>query len=129
MEKEDYLRVMYSLLLEKKQIKSVDIASNLKISKPSVSEMLKKLSKLKLIKINPYSKVKFTSQGLKQARQIAHHHKTINKFAKHILKHNKFQSLKLAHELEHLSPLTIEKLNKFMDELHKPASKMPSYIG
>ncbi|MFH1501190.1 MAG: metal-dependent transcriptional regulator [archaeon] len=127
--KEDYLRIMYQLYLERKEVKSVDISKTLNISKPSVSEMLRKLAKQKLIKVKPYSKVQFTSEGLKYAKRLNHHHETVKRFAKHILKHSEKPASDLAHELEHLSPQSIDRLNKFMDNLHSPPKNLPPYIG
>ena len=62
--REDYLRAIFCLN-EKgtDKIKSIDIVKFLSISKPAVSEMLKKLKKEKLIEMNPYSDISLTYTG------------------------------------------------------------------
>ena len=70
---EDYLRTIYDLYENEndktKGMKSIDVAKGLKISKPSVSGMLKKLAKEGFIKAKPYSNIFFTVKGLRGARR------------------------------------------------------------
>ena len=134
--KEDYLRIIYELGGEK--VKSIDIAKKLGISKPSVSEMLKKLAKDKLIESESYGKIFLTKEGIKEAKKIADRHHIIKKFARHILKHKEDKVHDIAHKLEHhFSPESIKKLESWLDKnldklealeaIEKPS--LPSYIG
>jgi len=119
---EDYLRAMY-LIYENQTdkslgIKSVDIAKELKISKPSVSEMTKKLAKKGLVRSKPYSNVFFTEKGLNEARRITHSHRLIEVFLKNSLGCKKEEVHEYAHKLEHaFSEDLIKKLDKFLKNL------------
>lgn len=113
--KEDYLRVMYELYEKEDCIKSVDIAFILKVTKSSVSQMIKKLANERLIITKPYSKIKFTSKGLKKAKQLMHNHRVIEVFLKDILKYDIKKVHEEAHKLEHaFSEDSIERLDKFL---------------
>lgn len=112
---EDYLIVMYRLHEKDKQIRSVIIAKQLKISKASVSEMLKKLKKQKIVNMNLYSTVTFTKKGLNMAKKIVFKHRVIEVFLKDVLKCNSRDIHLEAHKLEHaFSDKTIKKLAKFL---------------
>ena len=117
---EDYLRTIYSLYEKQedksKGIKSVDIAGELKISKPSVSKMITKLVSKKYLKAKPYSDIYFTEKGLKEAKRIMHNHRVIEVFLRDVLDCNLSKVHGEAHQLEHtFSEYTIKKLDKFLN--------------
>ena len=124
---EDYLRTIYSLYEKDKTkgIKSIGIANELSISKPSVSEMIKKLVKGRLVKADPYSDIFFTEKGLKEARRIMHNHRIIEVFLKNILKYDLRKVHEEAHRLEHaFSEESIRRLDKFLNHpKQSPAGK------
>ena len=118
--KEDYLRTMYGLYekLDSKEegITSVNIAKELKITRPSVSGMLKKLAENGYIKFTPYSKIFFTSKGLKEAQRVMHNHRVIEVFLKKILKFDLSKVHEEANILEHaFSEESIKRLDKFLN--------------
>ena len=114
---EDYLRTMYILCEEGKEgIKSVEVAKELNISKPSVSEMLRKLDKKGFVKVKPYSDVLLTKKGLKEAKRVTHNHRVIEVFLKDVLKYNLKDVHEEAHRLEHaFSQESIKRLDKFLE--------------
>ena len=117
---EDYLRTIYSLYEKSKDksrgIKSVEIAKSLKITKPTVSRIIKKLTKQKYLISEIYSKIYFTKKGLKEAKRIMHNHRVIEVFLKNILGCDIRRIHKEAHKLEHtFSEYTIRKLDKFLN--------------
>ena len=65
--KEDYLRTIYHLSEEhqKNEVSSVHLCKCLKVSKSSVSEMLRKLIRDHLVKDFFYGKIKLTAKGKK----------------------------------------------------------------
>ena len=65
---------------EKEQIKSVDIASKLGVSKPAVNKAMNELNNLNLIKKSNYSNIKLTSDGRKLAQKIYDKHVLIYNF-------------------------------------------------
>lgn len=102
--KEDYLRAIYYFAEEqenKKEVSSVDIQRYLNISKSSVSEMIRKLARKKLIHSELYGKVKLTKKGLFIATDITRKHRIIEVFLKVILKIKNGMIHKEAHQLEH----------------------------
>jgi DtxR family transcriptional regulator, Mn-dependent transcriptional regulator len=117
--KEDYLRTIFFLYEklddEKKGVSSVDIAKKLGISKPSVSEMLKKLKKKGYVKFIPYSKVFLTKKGLNEAKRVMHNHRIIEVFLKKVLKYELSKVHDEANRLEHaFSEESIKRLEKFL---------------
>jgi len=117
---EDYLRTMYYFYEKEeakaKGIKSVDIAKELKVSKPSVSEMVGKLVKREFVKANPYSNISFTKKGLKEAKRVMHNHRVIEVFLRDVLKYDLSQVHEEAHRLEHaFSEESIKRLDKFLN--------------
>ncbi len=121
---EDYLRTMYQLYEEEKDktkgIKSIDIAKNLKISKPSVSEMVRKLAERGFVKSNPYSNIFFTKKGLKESQRVMHNHRVIEVFLKNILNYGLNQVHEEANHLEHaFSDESIKRLDIFLSNPKK----------
>ena len=116
--REDYLRAIYHLMEENKEVRSVGVADYLNVSKPSVSEMLKSLDKDGLIQYKKYSKVKFTRKGLGHAKNLTARHRIIETFLQDTLKINPDAIHEEAHRLEHaFSSESIEKIRKM---LHNP---------
>jgi len=114
---EDYLRAIYNLYEKNKQnVISVDVANYLNISKSAVSKMFKKLLKQKLIKMSPYSSIKFTTKGLREAKELTRKHRVIEVFLVNILKVKKNKMHGEAHKLEHaFSDKSIKKLATFLN--------------
>lgn len=118
--KEDYLRTVYylheKLDCKEKGVRSVDIAKNLNITRPSVSAMLKKLAKSSHIKYKPYSNIFFTGKGLKEAKRVMRNHRVIEVFLKKILKYDLSKVHEEAHRLEHaFSEESIKRLDEFLN--------------
>tara|TARA_Y100000294_G_C8527965_1_gene325731 strand:+ start:54 stop:452 length:399 start_codon:yes stop_codon:yes gene_type:complete len=117
---ENYLRAIYHLKEENKEIRSVELADYLDISKASVSEMLRSLFEKGLIKDPRYKEVELTKKGLNQAINFTNKHRIIERFLQDILKISKNKIHEEAHKLEHtFSEESITKLNSL---LNKPKS-------
>ena len=124
--KEDYLRGLYILEEEKGELKSIDLAHYLNVSKPSVSEMAKELDKEGLISYKRYSKLNFTSKGRKLAKKLTSKHRLIELFLKNILKLNSKNVHEEAHRLEHaFSEESISKLRKLLGNPKKDPHGKP----
>lgn len=115
---EDYLRAIYHLWeTDNKNIRSIDIVKELNISKPAVSEMLRKLVVKKYIKMSPYSNISLTKKGLRQSQELTYKHRIIEVFLKEVLKISNKNIHKEAHKLEHaVSNEVIKKLAKFLKD-------------
>ena len=113
--KEDYLRGIYHLMEDDTNVKSVDLADYLNITKPSVSEMLQQLNREGLVEYKKYSKLKFTSKGKKIAQKLTFKHRIIESFLKNMLRINSEGIHEEAHRLEHaFSDEAIEKLRRLL---------------
>jgi len=82
---EEYLEALYKLREEGRQAKTTDIASRLKVSAASVTEMLKKLADSGYVKHESYRGVTLTEKGLKAARKITRKHRLLERFLHDIL--------------------------------------------
>ena len=127
--REDYLRGLYVLHEEKNELRSVDLAEYMKVSKPSVSEMLRELDADGLVEYKKYSKIKFTKKGMSAARKLTTKHRIIELFLTKTLKRDKKEVHEEAHRLEHaFSDESIDKLrallgNPQVDPHGKPIPK------
>ncbi len=113
--KEDYLGEIYRLqFCNNRATKITEIALALKVSKPSVSEMVRKLSKEGLLDFEKYGAVTLTKKGIKEARDVVRKHQLLEVFFSKILKiKKKFHSE--AHNVEHgLSGEAADKLEKVL---------------
>ena len=124
--KEDYLRGLYILEEEKGEIKSIDLAHYLNVSKPSVSEMVRELNKEGMISYKKYSKIKFTAKGKKIAQKLTSKHRLIEIFLKNMLKIRSNNVHQEAHRLEHaFSDESILKLRKILGNPKKDPHGKP----
>ncbi|MGO1469180.1 MAG: metal-dependent transcriptional regulator [Tissierella sp.] len=114
--REDYIKAIYELGGEKNRIGTKDIASALKISQPSVSEMLKKLVEEGYIEYKVYKGVKLTEKGRKEALHIKKRHLLWEVFLVEKLGYDWEDVHEEAEVLEHItSPQLEERLEKYLD--------------
>ncbi|MDO8667707.1 MAG: metal-dependent transcriptional regulator [bacterium] len=112
--REDYLRAIYHLEEEQHnpQVDSINLCKYLKVAKPSVSEMLKKLKQLRLIEHASYKKIRLTPKGKRESILVTKKHRIIESFLFEILHLNPTLIHKEAHKLEHaFSDKAIAKIN------------------
>lgn len=100
---------------KKEGVRSIDVAESLGITKPSVSVMVRKLSKKDFLKIKPYSNIHFTERGMKEAKRITHNYRVIEVFLTKVLGYDKRGIDREAHRLEHaFSQEAIRRLDNFL---------------
>ena len=113
--KEDYLRSIYHLMEENQDVKSVDVAEYLNVTKPSVSEMLRNLDNDGLIQYKKYSKIKLKKKGYNLAQNLTARHRIIETFLRDTIKLNPQKIHYEANKLEHgFSDESIMKLSKLL---------------
>ena len=119
--REDYLRVMYELYEKNKEdLKSVDVAKKLGVTKSSVSQMIKKFNNEKLILTEPYSDIRFTKKGINKAKHLMYTHRVIEVFLKDFLKYDIKEIHDEAHRLEHaFSEESIQRIDKILNKPKK----------
>ncbi|GAH16221.1 unnamed protein product [marine sediment metagenome] len=77
---EDYLEAIWNLQDKKGYVKAKDIADKLEVTRPSVSEMIKKLSENEYIVYEKYGGIVFTAKGKKLAQEIKKRHTLLVEF-------------------------------------------------
>ena len=74
---EDYLKVIFQLEEEEATVTTQSIAARLQVQSPSVTNMVKRLAELKLVKHTPYRGVVLTETGRKAALEVIRHHRLL----------------------------------------------------
>ena len=97
---EDYLKAIF-LLSKDDSASTKDIATRLKVSPASVTNMLKKLSELKLVEYESYRGVSLTHAGRKIALEVLRHHRLIETYLAEALGYDWDEVHDEAERLEH----------------------------
>ncbi len=109
---EEYLEtILYLIKKNNAPAKTKQIADELNVSQPSVTEMVQKLSNEGFVKYKPYYGVEFTEKGALEAARIKRKHQVLEKFLVDVLD----VDTKIAHseacELEHsVSDMVLERI-------------------
>lgn len=119
MKQEDYLETIYNLQKKLGYVRLSDVAKELQLSKPSVTQMMQRLEKDGCAIYRPYSPLKLTTKGRKIGKQIADRHQVLAEFFT-LLNIPKKTQEKDIHGIEHhLSKTTLEQLKKVTKFLRK----------
>lgn len=111
--REDYIKAIYELGGNLNQVSNKNIAETLKISAPSVSEMIKKLLREGFVDYELYKGVKLTEYGIKEAMKIRRRHLLWEVFLVEKLGYSWEEIDEEAEKLEHV---TSEKLEERLDK-------------
>lgn len=113
---ENYLRIIYHLSAGSDEPVTTNAIADAMSTKPaSVSDMLKRLSKKKVIDYMKYKGVRLTDKGEKIALRLIRKHRLWEVFLVRKLKFNWDEVHAVAEQLEHIdSSLMIERLDEFL---------------
>ncbi len=117
---ENYLETI--LLLEKKTgyVRSIDVATELGFSKPSVSRAMSILKSDGFISIETDGQIKLTESGYEKAQNVYERHILIRNFLHIVLGVDKGTSEQDACRIEHIiSDETYQRLKIFVDKLNE----------
>lgn len=104
--KEEYLETLYKLSLEDDSpVKTGEIAKDLNVSSPSVTEILPKLEEEGYVVYRPYHGVELTEKGLKEGRRIVRTHRVLEVFLEEFFDISDDEMHEKACELEHIFDL------------------------
>ena len=105
---EDYLEMILMLKEEKGEVRSIDIAAGLNVTKPSVSYAMKHLRENGYIEMDKDSLITLTAAGMQIVQKIYTRHKVIRQFLMQIAVNESDAGVD-ACEIEHvISPATFE---------------------
>ncbi len=112
--KEDYLKALYSLSLKGEGVKTTDLAIEMGVSTPTISDMVKKLDARGWLNYERYKPLKLTKEGMLYASQIIRRHRLSEMFLTEVMGFGWEEVHDIAEEIEHLS--SVKFFNR-MDEL------------
>ncbi|MCI8911570.1 MAG: metal-dependent transcriptional regulator [Clostridia bacterium] len=114
---EDYLEAILFIEEEKGIVKSVDIATYLGVSKPSVNKALTILQEMGYVSKPNYSQVTITQEGRKKAKAVAQKHSALTRLLTDVLGVSEEVAEKDACKIEHdISEETTQKLIAFLQK-------------
>lgn len=74
---EDYIKAIYALSQAEKPVTTNGLADRLGVSAASVTNMMKRLARLRLVRHEPYRGVELTEAGEKVALEVIRHHRLL----------------------------------------------------
>jgi len=112
---EDYLEVVYELIIRKGYARPSDIAEGLGVSTPSVTGMLQRLHRMELIVYERYRGLTLTPKGERLAKNVQQRHLTILKFLRVFGIEEKVAKEDAEGIEHHVHAKTIERMGNFVD--------------
>ncbi len=117
---EDYLKHIYVLDQDRKEVRVTDIAASLGISKPSVNRAVNTLKEMGYIQHEHYGTILLTEEGMAAAKNVLDTYKVVNRFLVDVLGVDEETAEKEAHLIEHdISKGTRKKMKKFSKKKSK----------
>lgn len=114
---ENYLEVIYHLSEKKETVRSVDIATEIGISRPSVFRALENLRAQGFIEKEYYGEVRLTESGIRKAEDIIYKHNVITEFLMKSIRLERSAAETDACRIEHIiAPETVAKMAEFNEK-------------
>ena len=82
---QDYLKALYSLAPNGEAVATSRLAARLAVSPPSVTNMLVRLAKVRLVRHTPRGGARLTPKGRRQAVEMVRRHRILETFLVHVL--------------------------------------------
>jgi len=101
-EKENYLKAFYKLEEKKNEISVTALSKYFKVSKSTVSNMIKKLVKMGFVDTEPYKEILLTNAGKKKAVEIISKHRLIELYLVNKMGFELDEVHEIAEEIEHI---------------------------
>lgn len=112
---ENYIKTIFHLQQKDGNVTTNELANHLKAKPASITDMLKKLKRRKLVHYKPYQGFRLSANGNKVAIEIIRRHRLWEFFLSDKLKFNWDEVHEMAEQLEHLSnKKLIDKLDEFL---------------
>lgn len=114
---EDYLEAIYNVHTKKGYIRVKDLACELDVRCPSVTEMLKKLVLLQLITYEKYGGILLTEKGAQVARAVKDRHDTLVSLLTLSGVPDDIANKDACVMEHHLSPISLERLKQLVSDI------------
>ncbi len=112
---ENYLKALYHLTADKKEVTVNELAKKMDLKMPSVTSMMQKMADEKLIKYEKYKPIKLTDKGRKMAGLIIRKHRLTEMFLVNVMNFGWEEVHEIAEQIEHIkSPAFFNKMDKML---------------
>lgn len=129
---ENYLKALFTLANKKGEVNVNDLSKRLQIKMPSVTSMMKKLAKKKLVNYESYKPLRLTEKGKKEAAAIIRKHRLTEMFLVQKMGFGWEDVHPIAEQIEHIqSPSFFEKMDELLGfpKLDPHGSPIPDKNG
>lgn len=112
---ENYLKALYNIANEAGEVNVAELSKSLDIKMPTVTSMMKKLAKKKLVYYESYKPLRLTEKGKKEAGLIIRKHRLTEMFLVDKMKMGWEDVHDIAEQIEHIqSPVFFEKMDELL---------------
>ncbi|MGI6197970.1 MAG: metal-dependent transcriptional regulator [Candidatus Cloacimonadaceae bacterium] len=108
---EDYLEVIYNIIVVDETAKAKDIAVKMQVKAPSVTGALRQLADRGLVNYSPYGQITLTKEGVEVAQEVAKRHRVLKDFLIRVLSIDEPEADVVACQMEHA--VTTEVMDRF----------------
>lgn len=119
---ENYLKTLYHLSVDKKEVSVNELAKKMELKMPSVTNMMQKMADERLIKYEKYKPIRLTEKGKKIAGLIIRKHRLTEMFLVNVMNFGWEEVHEIAEQIEHIQSV---KFFQKMDEILGFPSKDP----
>ena len=116
MTEENYLKALFNISNKTGEVNVAELSKSLDIKMPTVTSMMKKLAKKKLVYYESYKPLRLTEKGKKEAGLIIRKHRLTEMFLVNKMKMGWEDVHDIAEQIEHIqSPVFFEKMDEMLD--------------
>jgi len=112
---ENYLKALFNIADRNDEVNVTELSKNLKIKMPTVTSMMKKLAKKRLVHYESYKPLRLTDKGKKEAGLIIRKHRLTEMFLVEKMKLGWEDVHDIAEQIEHIdSAVFFEKMDEML---------------
>lgn len=129
---ENYLKSLFNIANKDGEVNVAELSKSLDLKMPTVTSMVKKLAKKKLVHYESYKPLRLTEKGKKEAGLIIRKHRLTEMFLVDKMKLGWEDVHDIAEQIEHIqSPVFFEKMDELLDfpKLDPHGSPIPDRNG
>lgn len=129
---ENYLKALFNIANKDGEVNVAELSKSLDLKMPTVTSMVKKLARKKLVHYESYKPLRLTEKGKKEAGLIIRKHRLTEMFLVNKMKMGWEDVHDIAEQIEHIqSPVFFEKMDELLDfpELDPHGSPIPDRDG